>query len=248
LAKIHDPQALAVWLYTVTKNRCWRMRRKPSHASRHLLSLDELMPNEAELGRLLQDTTDSPESRMLHAEQDHLLHQAVLRIPAQLRIVLVLCDMEELTTEQVAQVLNLQQGTVRVRLHRARLSVRKEMNKLLEVAPQKADSHNRVKKKSKDILAHNEQRSAACRELFSNLSEYLDGRVEPKTCEAMRGHIEACPACIAFLRKLRTAIDQCRSLAIPCDPAVSLRLRAILTKEYLRLLGMKNTEPIHAEL
>lgn len=248
LAKIHDPQALAVWLYTVTKNRCWRMRRNPSHASRHLLSLDELMPNEAELGRLLQDTAESPEGRLLHAEQDHLLHQAVLLIPAQLRIVLVLCDMEELTTEQVAQVLNLQQGTVRVRLHRARLSVRKEMNKLLEVTPQKADSRSRVKKKSKDIQAHNGQSSAECRELFSNLSEYLDGRVEPKTCEAMRGHIEACPACIAFLRKLRTAIDQCRSLAIPCDPAVSLRLRAILTKEYLRLLGMTSTEQPRAVL
>jgi RNA polymerase sigma-70 factor (ECF subfamily) len=248
LAKIHDPQALAVWLYTVTKNRCWRMRRKSSHASRHLLSLDELMPNEAELGRLLQDAAESPEGRLLRAEQDHLIHQAVLRIPAQLRIVLVLCDMEELTTEQVAQVLNLQQGTVRVRLHRARLSVRKEMNKLLEVAPQKADSRSRVKKNSKDIQAHNEQSSAECRELFSNLSEYLDGRVEPKTCEAMRGHIEACPACIAFLRKLRTAIDQCRSLAIPCDPAVSLRLRAILTKEYLRLLGMTSTEQPRAEL
>jgi RNA polymerase sigma-70 factor (ECF subfamily) len=242
LAKIHDPQALAVWLYTVTKNRCWRMRRKPSHASKYLLSLDELMPDEAELGRLLQDTAESPEDRLLHAEQDHLLHQAVLRIPAQLRLVLVLCDMEELTTEQVAQVLNLQPGTVRVRLHRARLSVRKEMNKLLEVAPQKADSRNRVKKKSKDLLAHSEQRSTECRELFSNLSEYLDGRVEPRTCEAMRGHIEACPACIAFLRKLRTAIDQCRSLEIPCDPAVTLRLRTILTKEYLRLLGMTSTE------
>ncbi|MGB7985203.1 MAG: sigma factor, partial [Terracidiphilus sp.] len=72
LAKIHDPQVLAVWLYTVTKNRCWRMRRKHTHASRHLLSLDELMPNEAELGRLLQDTAESPEGRLLHAEQDHL--------------------------------------------------------------------------------------------------------------------------------------------------------------------------------
>jgi RNA polymerase sigma-70 factor (ECF subfamily) len=122
------------------------------------------------------------------------------------------------------------------------------MNKLLEGAPKKTDDRNRVKNKSKDILAHNEQRSEECRELFSNLSEYLDGRVEPKTCEAMRGHIEACPACIAFLRKLRTAIDQCRSLAIPCDPAVSLRLRAILTKEYLRLLGMTSTEQPRVEL
>jgi RNA polymerase sigma-70 factor (ECF subfamily) len=197
---------------------------------------------------MLQDAAESQEDRMLQAEQDHLLHQAVLRIPVQLRIVLVLCDMEELTTEQVAQVLNLQQGTVRVRLHRARLSVRKEMNMLLEVAPQKADSRSRVKKKSKDILAHTEQRSAECRELFSNLSEYLDGRVEPKICEAMRGHIEACPACVAFLQELRMAIDQCRSLVIPCDPTVSLRLRAILTKEYLRLLGMTSREQPRAEL
>ena len=242
LAKIQDPQALAVWLYTVTRNRCWRMRRKPANASKHHLSLDELMPDDAELERLLQDTAESPEGKLLLAEQDHLLHQAVLRIPVQLRIVLVLCDMEELTTEQVAQVLNLQQGTVRVRLHRARLSVRKEMNKLLEVAPQMADSRNRVKKKSKDILAHNEQRSAECRELFSNLSEYLDGRVEPATCDAMRKHIEACPACVAFLHNLRMAIDHCRSLEIPCDPAVSLSLRSIITQEYLRLLGMTSTE------
>ena len=46
LAKIQDPQALAVWLYTVTRNRCWRMRRKPAHAPANMLSLDELMPSE----------------------------------------------------------------------------------------------------------------------------------------------------------------------------------------------------------
>ena len=33
LAKIQDPQALAVWLYTVTRNRCWRMRRKRASRS-----------------------------------------------------------------------------------------------------------------------------------------------------------------------------------------------------------------------
>jgi RNA polymerase sigma-70 factor (ECF subfamily) len=248
LAKIHDPQALAVWLYTVTRNRCWRMRRKPAHASKQLLSLDELMPDEVELGRLLEDTAASPEGRLLDAEQDHLLHQAVLRIPVQLRIVLVLCDMEELTTEQVAQILNLQQGTVRVRLHRARLSVRKEMNKLLEVAHKQTNRRNRVKEKSKDTLAEGEQRSLECRELFSNLSEYLDGRVEPATCEAMRGHIEACPACVAFLQNLRMAIDRCRSLEIPCDPAVALRLRSIITQEYQRLLGNASTEEPSAVL
>src|SRR5487761_2217146 len=55
LARIEDPRALAVWLYTVTRNRCWRMRRTGAGAPRQLLSLDELMPDEGELSRLLQD-------------------------------------------------------------------------------------------------------------------------------------------------------------------------------------------------
>ena len=234
LAKIQEPQQLAVWLYTVTRNRCWRMRRKPSHAPTHTFSLDELMPDEAELGRLLQDAGESPEGNLLHAEQHQLLHQAILRIPAPLRIVLVLHDMEELTTEQVAQILDLKQGTVRIRLHRARLSVRKEMSQVLSNSP-KLKNIVQAKRpkmgKSKSLPRPNE-----CRELFGNLSEYLDGRVEPLTCEQMRSHIEACPSCVAFLRNLRSAIDRCRSLQVTCDAAVAVRLRAILTQEYLRMI------------
>jgi RNA polymerase sigma-70 factor (ECF subfamily) len=242
LARIQDPQALAVWLYTVTRNRCWKMRRNPAHAPKHILSLDELIPDEVELERLLRDAAETPEGNLLYAEQHHLIHQAVLRIPVQLRIVLVLHDMEELTTEQVAQILGLQPGTIRVRLHRARLSVRKEMNKLIDSVPDEAPNRSLARKKPSGIRAKAKQRSADCRALFSNLSEYLDGRVEPISCEAMRKHIEACPACLAFVQHLREAIDRCRSLEIPCNPSVAPRLRSILTQEYLRLRGMPGTE------
>ncbi|MFP5211640.1 MAG: sigma-70 family RNA polymerase sigma factor [Acidobacteriota bacterium] len=235
LSKIQDPQALAVWLYTVTRNRCWRMRRKGADASRQAYSLDELMPDDAELGRLLADATQSPEGTVLHAEQAHMLHQAVLRIPAPLRLVLVLHDMEELNTEQVATILGLQPGTVRVRLHRARLAVRKEMSRILDGVPAEKESAKAPRKRSR---SEKEGRPPECRELFANLSDYMDGRIEAPTCDQMRKHIEACPACVAFLRDLRTAIDRCRSLDIPCDSAVAPRLRAILTQEYLRMLGM----------
>jgi RNA polymerase sigma-70 factor (ECF subfamily) len=248
LAKIKDPQALAVWLYTVTRNRCWRMRRKPAHAPSYTFSLDELMPDEVELGRLLKDAGRSPEGNLLDAEQSRLLHQAVLRIPAQLRIVLVLHDMEELTTEQVAQILDLQQGTVRVRLHRARLSVRKELRRILDGASEQKDNHKHARKKVHGNLSNGAQRPTECRELFLNLSEYLDGRVELRTCDQMREHIEACPACVAFLHDLRGAIDRCHSLELPCDPAVASRLRSILTQEYLRMLGISGTEELSVVL
>src|ERR1017187_8678961 len=53
LSKISNRQGLAVWLYTVTRSRCWRMRRKPAHAPTHLLSLDQLMPPDDQCGLLL---------------------------------------------------------------------------------------------------------------------------------------------------------------------------------------------------
>ncbi|MGA9673538.1 MAG: sigma-70 family RNA polymerase sigma factor [Terracidiphilus sp.] len=238
LSKIRDPQELAVWLYTVTRNRCWRMRRKPAHAPANMLSLDELMPSDEELGLLLQDAGKGPELSLLQTEQNSLLHQAILRIPAPLRIVLVLHDMEELTTEQVAKILELQQGTVRIRLHRARLSVRKEMNQLLSGARENVESPQALPDRSKGARSKRGRRPDECRDLFANLSEYLDGRVDPVTCDQMRGHIEACPSCVVFLRDLRAAIDRCRSLDIPCDSTVAPRLRALLTREYLRMLVM----------
>ena len=240
LAKIQDPQALAVWLYTVTRNRCWRMRRKPSQSPARTLSLDELMPDDAELGRLLQDASENPEGAILHAEQHQLLHQAVLQIPPALRMVLVLHDMEDLTTEQVAQILGLQPGTVRVRLHRARLAVRKQMSRILNGAAAGSEAAAAEHPSTK--------RPDACRDLFANLSEYLDGRVEPRTCDQMRTHIEGCPSCVAFLRDLRAAIDRCRALEVPCDPAIAQRLRSILTREYLRMLGLTLTEHSSAQM
>ena len=242
LAKIQEPQQLAVWLYTVTRNRCWRMRRKSAHAPANMLSLDELMPSGEELEVLLRDAAKSPEGNLLRAEQHQMLHQAILRVPASLRIVLVLHDIEELTTEQVAQILDLRPGTVRIRLHRARLSVRKEMNQILNRSSKQTKKDPSSAKRPKAQKARGRKRPEECRELFANLSEYLDGRVEPVTCDQMRSHIEACPSCVAFLRELKAAIARCRSLDMPCDPAVAARLRTILTREFLRMIVMPRAE------
>lgn len=226
LSKLEDANALAAWLYTVTRNRCHRMRRSPLDRNERRLSLNELMPGEEELRNLLLESERGPEDSAIHGEQQHLLHQAVLRIPTPLRMVLVLHDMEELSSEQIAKILDLQMGTVRVRLHRARLAVRKEMANLLKGTAEHAAQE-------KQTIT---ERPAECRELFANLSEYLDARVEPRTCEQMRAHIEKCPACIAFLKDLRAAIDRCRSFEVACDADVAKRMRALMTREYLRLM------------
>lgn len=224
LAKIDSPQALSVWLYTAAKNRCWRNRKKLSY--RKSVALEDLMPDEAELSALLAASAATPEQNAVKRQDQQLVHQAVLKLPPQYRIVLVLHDMEELETELVAKVLSLKPGTVRVRLHRARLLVRKEMDKLLNRA-QETSSRGKAKPK----------RPRECMELFSNLSEYLYGRLKPRTCAQMEAHIAACPECIAFISDLKRAIDRCRHLDISLGSEVCAALRRQLAEEYLRLVA-----------
>jgi len=231
LAKIEDPRALSVWLYTAAKNRCWRKRKKES--SHKTVALEDLMPDGAELSALLTAAAASPEQRALTHEDQFRVHEAVLQLPPQYRLVLVLHDMEELDTEQVAAVLSLQPGTVRVRLHRARLLLRKELEKLHRGPA----ASLRRKKPSGD------KRPRECMEIFGNLSEYLDGRMEKKSCKQMQAHIDACPACIAFLSDLKLAIDRCRNLNMPFDSDTCASLRRLLAKEYLRLLESPSSEP-----
>ncbi len=239
LKKIQEPKALAVWLYTVARNHCWRMRRKSVYAPQRTLSLDELMPDETEMGHLLQSSADSPEEQVLEQEQNQLLHRAILSIPPQYRIVLVLHDMEDLGTELTAKVLGLKPGTVRVRLHRARLAVRKAMARLLdrEATAALGGFVSALPAGSKP-----ESRSQACREIFANLSEYMDGTMQERTCEEMRGHIEACPSCVAFIRDLQQAIDRCRHMQVVYNDEVASKMRTLLTREYLRLLETATAE------
>ena len=231
LAKLEDSRALSVWLYTAARNRCWRSRKR--HSYRKSVALEDLMPNDAELAELLAATTATPEEHTLHQEGHQMVHAAVLELPPQYRMVLVLHDMEELDTGEVAQVLGVKPGTVRVRLHRARLLLRQEMDKKLRGRSEKAHSE---KAKVKAGEPARSKRPPACQEIFANLSEYMDGRLEPKTCDQMKTHIEACPACLAFIRDLKAAIDRSHKLKIPMDSETGQSLRRMLAEEYLRLL------------
>src|SRR5690348_1634170 len=129
LGKFDSPKALAVWLYTVAKNRCLMSRRRSKFAPREHLSLDELMPDRQELEAVSGGSGITPEQAVLRGENADRLRQVVLKLPPPYRLVLVLHDMEELSTEEIARVTGLRAGTVRVRLHRARLFLRRELSR-----------------------------------------------------------------------------------------------------------------------
>jgi len=49
--------------------------------------------------------------------------------------------------------------------------------------------------------------SESCRELFSRLSEYVDGELDPEICAGIENHMEGCAPCEAFVESLRRTIE-----------------------------------------
>lgn len=226
LARIDNPKALAVWLYKVARNRCWMSRRRSKFAPSETLALEDLMPDAHELESLTTTPHASPEAAVLSREDSERVQEAILRIPPQYRLVLVLHDMEDLDTAEVAQVTGLREGTVRVRLHRARLFLRRELSRDQTDAP--ATIPRRGKRTSRPLQ---------CREMFAQLSEYLDGRMDDLACEHIQKHLQDCPPCMAFVSDLERAVQRCHTYTPSCKPETAERLRQLLVAEYLKVLG-----------
>ena len=125
-----DARALAVWLYKVAKTQCLMSRRKSKFAPAQMLSLDALMPDH-QVGSPAapKSWAITPEEVVLHRESRERLEKAVLALPKPYRLVLILRDMEQLDTREVAEVMEISEDTVKMRLHRARVFVRNELEK-----------------------------------------------------------------------------------------------------------------------
>ncbi len=75
----------------------------------------------------LKETSLDPEQAASNAELGQMLEKAVLGLPEQYRAVLMLRDVEELSTSETAAALNLSEENVKVRLHRGRALLRREL-------------------------------------------------------------------------------------------------------------------------
>jgi RNA polymerase sigma-70 factor (ECF subfamily) len=228
LPKFDSPSALAVWLYKVAKNRCLMSRRRSKFAPQEDISLDELMPDRRELEQLSGGESVNPESFAIRSEEAGRLREAIHRLPPQYRIVLVLRDMEGLTDEEVAEITGLRPGTVRVRLHRARLFVRKELMKTRK--PRRGAKIEAVRPR---VTAAEPAAPPRCKALFAELSNYLDEQLDDSLCEKLEKHLEGCDPCKAFLASLEATIEECRRLPSPvADPVKAARLRREVMARY----------------
>jgi RNA polymerase sigma-70 factor (ECF subfamily) len=233
LPKFDSPKALLVWLYKVAKNRCLMSRRRSKFAPNEELSLDQLMPDRKELEQLSGGGSINPEAFAIRSEEAACLRDAIQKLPPQYRIVLVLRDMEGLTDEEVAEITGLRSGTIRVRVHRARLFVRKELMKAWKPLPAKLS-----KSTKSQTVPTSQPGPARCKAMFAELSDYLDERLDDSLCEELEKHLDGCAPCKVFLASLEATIAECRKSPSE-SPAgqKTIRLRSELAQNYKRTVA-----------
>jgi len=238
LPKFDSPKALVVWLYKVAKNRCLMSRRRSKFAPNPELSLDELMPDRKELEQLGTDGSINPEAFAIRSEEAGRLRDAIQRLPPQYRIVLVLRDMEGLTDEEVAEITGLRSGTVRVRLHRARLFVRKELMKTWTLHPKEEMAV--AASRAGANATTSSTRPARCKAMFAELSNYLDEQLDDSLCDELEKHLDGCGPCKVFVASLEATIEQCRtSPSEKPDQRKTATLRKKLLDDYDKLVAKR---------
>lgn len=121
--------ALGTWLYRIAVNTALNKRRGKraqveEPLENHLPAFGEDGHRQGDRSYLLADWSATPDEVLLSQEGRAVVRAAVERLPAHYRIVLLLRDVEELSSEDVAEIVGESVASVKSRLHRARMALR----------------------------------------------------------------------------------------------------------------------------
>lgn len=126
--------ALGTWIYRIAVNTALIKRRGKRAAFEvliedHLPTFKEDGHREGDRAMLLADWSETPEAELLSSEVREIVRNTIAGLPDPYRIVLLLRDMEELSNEETAEILEDTVASVKSRLHRARMALREQLTR-----------------------------------------------------------------------------------------------------------------------
>jgi RNA polymerase sigma-70 factor (ECF subfamily) len=115
--QLREPERVRAWVFRIAKNVCLMQRRKSVFA-----------PEELPLEVDVADAGEALERQLLRGELRAVIDRVIAELPPLYRAVVLLRDLEELSTEETAQVLDLSADVVKTRLHRGRAAMRQKLD------------------------------------------------------------------------------------------------------------------------
>lgn len=197
---------ISTWLYQIARSFCIKQRRR----------------REGE--PTAHESVEAPEVRKLAVDEPHgdskthakevgqLIQAAINTLQADHREALVLRDVEGLSAEEAADVVGIEVGALKSRLHRARLALKQQLAAVLD---------------------ENED-SIGCPELAQELAAYAASEIDQAACERIEAHLSRCSRCTKACDSLKRTVSMCRAIPggevpAPVKAAVrhALRMSAI---------------------
>ena len=119
LSQFAGEARFSTWLTRIVLHEAWARSRKAGRV--------RPISEEMEKSEDFMSAAPDPERRTLSTEMRRYLETAMEALPESYRVVLFLRDLEELSTAETADALDLTENAVKVRLHRARAMVRRDL-------------------------------------------------------------------------------------------------------------------------
>jgi len=123
--------SFSTWLYRIAINTCRnRIASSGNRIRKKMLRVDN--PGEAGSDTVdIHDCSFSPDSVFEKNEQARLIHQAIDALPEELKVLVVLRDLEGNSYEDIADITGVNLGTVKSRLARARHLLRESLREVI---------------------------------------------------------------------------------------------------------------------
>lgn len=129
LHNFRGDSAFSTWLFRVVTNTCLDELRRRGRL--RWASLDDpLASEEGAIPRQTVDESESPSERAERQEVREAVQRAVNRLPEGYRVVVILRDLQDYSYHEIADLLKTSVGTIKSRLHRARIALREILRTL----------------------------------------------------------------------------------------------------------------------
>jgi RNA polymerase sigma-70 factor (ECF subfamily) len=131
LADFREDSRFYTWIVRIGVNEAlMKLRRRRSE---RMVPIEDAVGDDGEvIPREFTDWKPNPEQQFSRAELENILEDAAKALPPTFRAVFFLRDVEGLSTEETAEILNLSSGAVKARLFRARLRLREDLSRILK--------------------------------------------------------------------------------------------------------------------
>ena len=135
IATFRSQSSLKTWIYRIAVNEVHNYRRWFYRHRRQEVVLEDESEGGKNFGDTVPDRGRSPYEYALNGEKRVMIEDALARINPMFRAAVVLRDVEDLSYEEIADILDVSLGTVKSRITRGREAMRRQLEGRLEAEP-----------------------------------------------------------------------------------------------------------------